>query len=42
MSDQVRISPYNINNIPTREVMKLKKNVNLGISWSNNKFSKIT
>ena len=36
MSDQVRISPYNINTIPTREVMKLKKNINLGIiSWSN-------
>ena len=43
MSDQDRISPYNINTIPTREVMKLKENINLGIiSWSNNKFSKQT
>ena len=31
MSDQDRISPYNINTISTREVMKLKKNINLGI-----------
>ena len=43
MSDQDRISPYNINTIPTREEMKLKKNINLGIiSWSNDKFSKLT
>ena len=31
MSDQDRISPYKFNTIPTREVMKLKKNINLGI-----------
>ena len=31
MSDQDRISPYNINTIPTGEEMKLKKNINLGI-----------
>ena len=31
MSDQDRISPYKFNTIPTREEMKLKKNINLGI-----------
>ena len=31
MSDQDRISPYNINTISTRQVMRIKKNINLGI-----------
>ena len=31
MSDQNRISPYDINTISTRQVMRIKKNINLGI-----------
>ena len=31
MSDQDRISPYNINTISTRQVMRIKKNINLGV-----------
>ena len=31
MSDQDRISPYNINTISTRQVMRIKKTINLGI-----------
>ena len=31
MSDQDRISPYNINAISSREVMRIKKNINLGM-----------
>ena len=31
MSDQDRISPNNINTIPTKKVMRMKKNINLGI-----------
>ena len=31
MNDQDRISPYNINTISTRKVMRIKKNINLGI-----------
>ena len=31
MSDQDRISPYNCNTISTRQVMRIKKNINLGI-----------
>ena len=31
VSDQERISPYNINTLPIRLVMRLKKNINLGI-----------
>ena len=31
MSDQDRISPYNINTISTRWVMRIKKNINLGV-----------
>ena len=27
MSDQVRISPYNINTISSRKVMRIKKNI---------------
>ena len=42
-SDQDRISPYNINTISTRYVMRIKKNINLGmISWSNTKLSELT
>ena len=42
MSDQERISPYNINTISTRKVMGIKKNINLGlISRSNTKFSEL-
>ena len=42
MSDQDRISPYNIDTVSTRLVVKIKKNVNLGIiSGSNTKFSKL-
>ena len=41
MSDQDRISPYNINTISSRQVMRIKKNINEGmISWSTTKFSK--
>ena len=31
MSDQDRISPYSINTISTRQVMKIQKDINLGI-----------
>ena len=30
MSDQDRISPYNINTTSSRQVMRIKKNINLG------------
>ena len=34
MSDQDRISPYNINTISSAQVMKIKKNINKEIiSW---------
>ena len=43
MSDQDRISPYNIKTISIRQVMRIKKNVNKGIiSWSNSKFFILT
>ena len=42
MSDQDRISPYNINTISSRQVTRIKKNNNKIISWSNTKFSKLT
>ena len=43
MSDQDRISPYNINTVSSRQVMRIKKNITWGIiCWSNNKFSKLT
>ena len=43
MGDQHRISPYNINTISSRQVMRNKKNINDGIiSWSNTKFLKLT
>ena len=31
ISDQGRISPYNINTISSRQVMRIKKNINEGI-----------
>ena len=43
MSDQDRISPYNIDTISIRQVMRIKKTINLGIiNWSNTKFSELT
>ena len=43
MCDQDRISPYNINTISTRWVMRINENINLGrISWSNPKFLELT
>ena len=40
MSDQERISPYNIHVISSKQVMRIKRNINKGIiSWSSNKFS---
>ena len=43
MSDKDRISPYNVNTISTREVMRIKKNISLGIiSWSDTKFFELT
>ena len=40
MSDQDRISPYNINTILSRQVMRIKKNINYRIAnWSDTKFS---
>ena len=43
MIDQDRISPYNINTISSRHVMRIKRNINKGIiSWSDTKFSKLT
>ena len=43
MSDQDRISPYNINSISTRWVIRTKKIINLRIiSWYNTKFSELT
>ena len=39
MSDQNRISPYDINTISSRKVMRLEKNINKEIiSWLNTKF----
>ena len=43
MGGQDRISPYNVNTMFRRQVMRIKKNINLEIiSWSNTKFSDIT
>ena len=43
MSDQDRISPYNIKTKSARKVMRIKKNINLGmISWYDTKFSEVT
>ena len=42
ISDQDRISPHNINTISYRQVMRIKKTINLGIiSWFNTKFSEL-
>ena len=43
MSDQDVISPYNINTILSRQVLRINQKVNEGlISWSNTKFSELT
>ena len=43
MSDQDRISLYNINTISSRQAMRIKKNISWGIiKWSNAKFSKLS
>ena len=43
VSDQDRISPYYIYKISCRQVMRIKKNINYGITqWSNTKFSELT
>ena len=43
MSDEDRISPYNINTISSRQMVRIKKYINLGIiSRSNTKFSELT
>ena len=47
MSNQDRISPYNIITISSRQLMRIKKNIDyiirgLIISWSKTKFSKLT
>ena len=40
MSDQDRISLYNMNTMLGRQVMRIKKNIIYGIiSWSNTNFS---
>ena len=42
MSDQDRISPFKINTISSKQVMRIRKSINKGItSWSNTKFSKL-
>ena len=40
--DQDRISPHYISTISSRQMRRIKKNINKGISWSNTKFSKLT
>ena len=42
MSDQDRISPYNINTISSRQMMRKKEKNRGTISRSNTKFSKLT
>ena len=43
MSDQERVSPYNIQRILSRQVMRIKKNSDKGIfTRSKAKFSKLT
>ena len=43
VSDQDRISPYYICAISCRQVMRIKKNINYGITdWSDTKFFKLT
>ena len=41
--DQERLYPYNINTIESKQVMRIKKNINKGIlSWSDSKLSELT
>ena len=43
ISDQDRISPYNIDTISSRQVMRIKENIGYEIiSWSNITFSELT
>ena len=43
MFDQDRISSDNINTVSSRQVMRIKKNIDKGIiSWSNTKFLQLT
>ena len=43
MSDQDRISPYYIYTMSCKQVMRIKKNIDYGITeWSDTKFSKQT
>ena len=43
MSDQDRISSYNINIISSRQAMRIKNNISYGIiNWFKTKFSKLT
>ena len=43
MSDRDRISPYSIGIMSSRQVVRIKKYINLGIiSWSNTNFSELT
>ena len=42
-SDQDRISPYNINSMSRRQVIRINRNISRAInSWSNTKISKLT
>ena len=42
MSEQDRISPYYIYTISRKQVTRIKKNINCGITnWSDTKFSKL-
>ena len=42
-SDQDTVSPYKINTIPSRQLMRINTNINQKIiTWSNTKFSKLT
>ena len=43
MSDREIISPYRVDTISSRQVMRIKKKINKGITiWSNIKFSDLT
>ena len=42
MSVRDRISPYNIDTISSKQVMRIKKNQLQIINWSNTKFPKLT
>ena len=42
MGDKDRISPYSIHKISSRQVIRIKRNINKGIiSWFSNKFSEL-